>query len=135
MQLKICQPVDSSSDLLEERTAYSDKVRENFAFLEEAGFNLVKIELAWPESTNFESLYAGDDLYILIRRKMGQTQVLISSDQQDWLEKDELLEMIGVSKKRHPTNDLGHWTGYLLSAQAKDLQEHLDLLLTHFIQR
>lgn len=135
VQFKICQPEDTGNDLLEERATYSDKVRENFAFLEEGGFELEKLELEWPASTNFECLYSGDDLYILIKRVMGITQVLVSVDREEWLEKDEWLDMIGVSKKRHPTNDLGHWTGYRLSTQAKDLQEHLDLLLTHFVQR
>ena len=133
--LRVCQEQNDHRALAEERATYTGQIHARFAFLEAVGFRLETLALSWPESTNFDCLYAGDDLFIMIRRKMGQTRVALSADRQEWLEKDDLLEQIGIPKKRHPATDLGHWTGYRLSTQAKDLQDHLDLLLTHFLQR
>lgn len=107
-----------------------------FSYLEtDYGFSLSGFESNPKVATNFLAQYEGDDLYIVISKKLGKVRIRLSVDGQNWHDKDELLEAIEIRHDRYPTTDLGFWTGHVLQSQAEDLKQHLDLILTYLLNR
>lgn len=116
--------------------ALQEKIRQLFSYLEtDYSFSLTHFETESAVATNFIARYAGEHLYLLILRNQGRVEVRFSTEGTDWSDKEALLEGVGIDRSRHPTTDLGFWTGHTLKVQAEDLRQHMDLILTHLLDR
>jgi hypothetical protein len=99
---------------------------DNFAYLTlECGFDLESFEY-FPEGFgNFIATFRRPDLALRITCDRSQIFVDCCADGTQWLDKERLLEDLGVPRSRFETIQ-GLWCGYEIDNQAKDLRKHLD---------
>ena len=104
--------------------ALKAELSQHFGFLEVAGFVLEIQGYSPKHFGNFVATYASPDLTIRLTRDRSQVFVGLAAKNESWLDKEALLEKIGVPRTRHPTLS-GLWSGYELATQAQDLQQFL----------
>jgi hypothetical protein len=106
--------------------------RERFGFLEsEFGFSLTDFCDSPTALDNCVAQYARSPFALRLARERGQVFVELRCGSRAWLDKELLLERLGVAFARHPPADDGSWSGYHTAVQAQDLRRHLPLLLQH----
>lgn len=106
--------------------------RERFDFLEtDFGFTLTEFCDSPTAFDNCVAHCARTPLALRLARERGQVFVELRCGSRPWLDKEPLLERLGVAFARHPPASDGSWSGYHTAVQAQDLQRHLPLLLEH----
>ncbi|RZJ08349.1 MAG: hypothetical protein EON50_19615 [Acidovorax sp.] len=106
--------------------------RERFGFLEtELGFVLTDFCDSPTAFDNCVAQYTREPFALRLARERGQVFVELRCGTRPWLDKEPLLDRLGIGFGRHPPAEDGSWSGYHTAVQARDLQHHLPLLLRH----
>lgn len=112
--------------------------RQHFGYLEEDGgdgagshFTLTYFCDTPAAFDNCVAHYAQAPFALRLSRERGQVFVELRYADRAWHDKEPLLQRLGIPLYRHPLADDGSWSGYQTAVQARDLRQHLPLLLQH----
>jgi hypothetical protein len=111
-------------------TNLREHLLKSFGFLIQAGFSLEIHDDRPDVFGNYVAIFTAPDLLIRLVSDRSQVFVEVRVPGGDWCDKEILLEQGGIPRTRHPLNEIGLWTGYREDVQAKDLQQHLQILKT-----
>jgi len=111
-------------------------LNQYFSYLEkEFGFSLLSFSDQPKAFDNFMATYSRAPIDIRIIRDRSQVFIEFRRDSGPWLQKDVLLEEIGVPRGRFPNYQVGDgdelWSGYDIKNQSADLRLYLGALIEH----
>jgi hypothetical protein len=99
-----------------------------FSVLEQADFTCVVEDYRPDVFGNFVALCSSPKARVRITNDRGQIFVDVASSSGPWIDKEAILESLGISRERHETAH-GLWSGYAPAVQRLELEQYLPKLI------